>query len=571
MKKNTKKVLIIVISMIAILIVVGAILAYLYIATDTFKTGQELFAKYLAQNVNDMVQTIDLNKIEEIENKIKENKNEQSITISYVENETTDNIMQLTLDTQNDPISQKYYGIIGLSMKQLEEPLKIEYMKEDDTYSLRFTNSIKQFFSIKNRNLKKLATNLGLDESQVENIPDSIDFGIISSLKELQLSKEEQTIEKDKYINLLYNSISKEKYTKAKNVVITVNGKTITANAYTLTLSMQDIKDLQIKILETLKQDEVLLAKLQILDEKLQQYIDESIKENFIESIQDSIDELKQEETNQENLTIIVYEQKQKTIRIKLEQNLDYLTIDTAEVEGKEQFNINYTNIDEENTQLTDEIKIVKENENKLTIEVSKIDGEEKESFLIDTEIIQNENNIKINYAIKKEENQLTFSRNIDILDTINYEVTLNSSNNIIFNNLDKEKIENIINTISGKLKEDYIDSLNIPLIGENSPDAFISAEAQLFNSQFEIYEGSEISAEEVKNLIDIVISHNKKEKSEQTERYVIISGEVQIDEENNTYNQLEKGATYKIEKQLDENGFIEEIIITKNEENPLE
>lgn len=571
MKKNTKKVLIIVISMIAILIVVGAILAYLYIATDTFKTGQELFAKYLAQNVNDMVQTIDLNKIEEIENKIKENKNEQSITISYVENETTDNIMQLTLDTQNDPISQKYYGIIGLSMKQLEEPLKIEYMKEDDTYSLRFTNSIKQFFSIKNRNLKKLATNLGLDESQVENIPDSIDFGIISSLKELQLSKEEQTIEKDKYINLLYNSISKEKYTKAKNVVITVNGKTITANAYTLTLSMQDIKDLQIKILETLKQDEVLLAKLQILDEKLQQYIDESIKENFIESIQDSIDELKQEETNQENLTIIVYEQKQKTIRIKLEQNLDYLTIDTAEVEGKEQFNINYTNIDEENTQLTDEIKIVKENENKLTIEVSKIDGEEKESFLIDTEIIQNENNIKINYAIKKEENQLTFSRNIDILDTINYEVTLNSSNNIIFNNLDKEKIENIINTISGKLKEDYIDSLNIPLIGENSQDAFISAEAQLFNSQFEIYEGSEISAEEVKNLIDIVISHNKKEKSEQTERYVIISGEVQIDEENNTYNQLEKGATYKIEKQLDENGFIEEIIITKNEENPLE
>ena len=47
-----------------------------------------------------------------------------------------------------------------------------------------------------------------------------------------------------------------KKYSKTKNVVITVNGKTITTNAYTLTLNMEDIKVIGTKLLETLRAEQ---------------------------------------------------------------------------------------------------------------------------------------------------------------------------------------------------------------------------------------------------------------------------------------------------------------------------
>ena len=48
MRKN--KSLIKVVTIILILALLGGVFAYLYIATDIFKSNQELFAKYFSQN-----------------------------------------------------------------------------------------------------------------------------------------------------------------------------------------------------------------------------------------------------------------------------------------------------------------------------------------------------------------------------------------------------------------------------------------------------------------------------------------------------------------------------------------
>lgn len=50
MNSRNKKILIIVIITILVLVIVGATFAYLFIATDTFKSDKELFAKYMKQN-----------------------------------------------------------------------------------------------------------------------------------------------------------------------------------------------------------------------------------------------------------------------------------------------------------------------------------------------------------------------------------------------------------------------------------------------------------------------------------------------------------------------------------------
>ena len=47
---KSKKILIIVIIIIAMLSICGGVFSYLFIATDTFKSDKELFAKYMSQN-----------------------------------------------------------------------------------------------------------------------------------------------------------------------------------------------------------------------------------------------------------------------------------------------------------------------------------------------------------------------------------------------------------------------------------------------------------------------------------------------------------------------------------------
>ena len=69
MKKGGNKALIIVLIIIAVLAIACGVFAYLYFCTDTLRSGQELFAKYLTQNVNELTQTVTLNKIEEVEEK----------------------------------------------------------------------------------------------------------------------------------------------------------------------------------------------------------------------------------------------------------------------------------------------------------------------------------------------------------------------------------------------------------------------------------------------------------------------------------------------------------------------
>lgn len=466
MKKSGSKVLVIVLIVIALLAIAGGAFAYVYLCTDMLKSEQELFAKYLTQNFEELTQTINLDKVDELEEKLKQNKYEETITISYTEEGETLPTGTTTIDIQKDPIDKKAYGIISLATQDPEETLKLEYMYEEDMYSLRFTNAVKQFLSVENSNLKEFAANLGLDEDVVEQIPDTIDFESIS-LDEIKFTEEEKNTELNRYANLLYNNIAPEKYTKSKNTVITVNGKTITTNAYILTLSMQDMKTLAIKLLETLKQDEIILAKLQAVDGMMQEYNSEvysevfgsgSLKDSFAEIIQESIDELTADEiTEEKNIVITVYEENGKTVRIKVEQEIERITLDTAEVDGKKQIDINYTNIDEDNTQLSNGITIIKENDNKLIVKLNTVDGEEQYSYEIDIELIENGNNIKLNVTIYDEDGKTDFSRNINLVQEINYKVTLDDSNNIMLNELSTEQIFTIITLVGDKLNTEYV------------------------------------------------------------------------------------------------------------------
>ena len=463
MKKPVNKVLIAIIIVIVLLAIGGGIFAYTYICTDALRTGQELFAKYLTQNISEIGQTVDFSKRKEINEKLEQKNHEENITITYTEADKTEPVGKITIDKQNHIESKNNYGIIGLTLGEMEKPLELEYATESDLFALRFTNAVQQFLSVKNDDLKDLATKLGIDETLIQEIPDKIDFEELS-MKDLKLfTEEEKDKEIDKYVKIIYNNIAKEKYTKNKDTVITVNGKTIKTNSYVLTINSQDIKNITIQLLEALKQDEIILGKLNILLEKVKEqdetieYTEQELKEEYTNIIQEIIDDLKETEIPEdETITITIYEQNKKTVRIKAEYGMQYITLDTTEVEGKKQIDLNFTSIDEDNTQLSSGITIIKENDNNIDIEFKIIDGEEQQKILIETELIESENDIKSSFSINNEEGEFLYEKNIKIVDEIDLEVKLDKTNNIILNELTEEKISTIFKLVGEVLPEKY-------------------------------------------------------------------------------------------------------------------
>ena len=58
---------------------------------------------------------------------------------------------------------------------------------------------------------------------------------------------------------------------------------------------------------------------------------------------------------------------------------MDYITLDTTEIEGKKQIDINFVSIDEDNTQLSYKVTFTKENDNEFKVQFTNINGEEQE------------------------------------------------------------------------------------------------------------------------------------------------------------------------------------------------
>ena len=68
MRTNQNKILMIVLIAVAVIAIAGGVLAYLFLATNVFKSGQELFTEYLIQNMAEAKEILTMNKIENIKN-----------------------------------------------------------------------------------------------------------------------------------------------------------------------------------------------------------------------------------------------------------------------------------------------------------------------------------------------------------------------------------------------------------------------------------------------------------------------------------------------------------------------
>ncbi len=320
MHYGRKKAIIIASIVIGILLILGVGGTILYLKTDIFKSNQSLFFKYIEQAVKEIEYEPNTNTINNI-NRIKEEPFTLVGNLSYETEEKNNEIknalknMKFTVEAKVDNSAKKAYGI-GTLKSNNQEIFKLEYANTDNIYALKSDEVVTAFIGVENQNLKVLAQKLGI--TNTSNIPNNV-ASILNLGEILNLTEDEKAHIYETYMQVLEQNIEKSSFTKNKDIAISRDGVVYNTTGYRLELTNSELKQIEINLLQTLKQDSITLnlittkAKTFNLEEKYTQI------STLTQEIDSLINKISSENTNlQEGIIITVYVEKGKVITTEI-------------------------------------------------------------------------------------------------------------------------------------------------------------------------------------------------------------------------------------------------------------
>lgn len=605
-----KRIAIIVVSILLMIFIILGTLGFLFLKTDIFKSNETLFAKYLIQNF-DIIEILKSENTLEIENTLNNNKYVSEIEgkIEYTENIGTSdenknspiNDVGIKIKSNIDKVNNYNYKDISIGTDD-EDLARLEYLSQDQTYGIRL-NGIQQFVSVDNNEDSEIS-----QEIEINNLEELLSEIDIESI--LNFTDEEKKALEDTYLGIVQSSVSKDKYYKQLNSLITVNNKDINTNAYYIKFTIEECNNLYIKILEQLSQDEIILSKIDLIENEIKEKYsdyqqDESLREKFVNNINDKIEEIQNNNIGSEEVKIIVYESNGKTVRTSIEKVTDKITIDLYNDSSVKIYNVE-----------------LGENTNEQSIKMEKNNSETESNVLVEFEKIQNNeiiNNVQLNYNKIFENNQLTkkielemlneryeaifnIVDNIKVVEEFDDEITLDTDN-VKLSDLSQEQLEiisAILNeNIQGQISnltsvvslDDYtkmFQNLNVikgNLVELPTEGEVTDIERKRFNSQFEFFVSENLTTDNIKDLMQVVKNNfedmkvllksgnienldiEKLDSSQESSEYIKNISEILIFIKENSYNDEKQEDTLKfIEKnnsnkydvsiQYDDNGL---------------
>lgn len=581
-------------SIIVIIIIITGIL--LYLNTDMFKSNKTLFFKYFGKNSENIKEIEEIFESTEYEKNLQNNKytDDINIKVNYTnnlqttseDNSNTINNVKLLIKGEEDKNNKYSYKDFKLekdkniatntenqsssensneSNNKEQNIMEVEYIKNDNNYGIRFSDLFKQYLLVENNNLKDLFRKIGYSEQELENVPDSIEINDIT-LSDIKFTEDEIKQLSEKYSEIINKKVSKEKFEKNSKQVITINEKNITTNAYILKLTNEELNNLYVDLLESLKQDEIILNKIESIQNKINSInINSSeskdLKESFAEEIDLQIEKINKTNIGNQETKIIVYENSGKTIRTAI-QGKDY------------EINFDYINTqDEKNIELIvkkDEIETynIKLKKDKDGIKLYIYSNDETNPIKISLEQNKNEsdkkcsNNINLKYENANSKLEVSAEQEINIVDNFENENTLNDQNSILLNGLEKEQLQAVLNQVSEEVQQkinsiseevkindiqEILEALGIINKQQNIEAGGITeTEKNRFNSKFEILKGEELDNENVLKVVEAV-------KDNIINAQVDTNEEIKIEISRNESNQdIEKSLEEYIKKEKD-------------------
>ena len=310
---------------LTVLIIIG-ILIVLYLKTDAFKTKETLFAKYMLQNF-DVLEILKEDDNTEIENMLSENKYTTNLEgkIEYTENKGTSSesknsgVNNVEIQAKGNVDKTNNYKYYDISVVNSNEKLAgLEYLQQDDTYGIRL-NDIQQFVTTKGDGSK----------TQMQSLDELMQKIDVKSI--LEFTDEEKQTLANTYVGIIQKNISKDKYHKQSNSLITVNEKDVQTNAYYVSVTLEEFNNLYIKMLEQLSNDEIILSKIDKIESKIKENNSDysgNLKDDFTQKINDKIKNIQDNNIGNDEVKITVYENKMKTVRTSIEKGTKKITLD---------------------------------------------------------------------------------------------------------------------------------------------------------------------------------------------------------------------------------------------------
>lgn len=442
-KKNTKILLILIIIIVIIILAGVGILVF---ATDIFKSDKEMFFKYMADIGDSKKGFIDdgLKQYFEKKNNTPYNdEGEFSINISCDPNTLSENLQKNVESTNNFNIS--FSGQVDTANSKAAQNISLNYSNDvkfpinykqiENKIGLQTKYVGSKFVAIETEKLNKFSEDLDDVESYGEMVEK------LQKMGKVELTEDEKSHIKDTYITVINQQLEKDKFSKVKESDM---------SGYKLSLTGTDLQNVLVKLLETLKNDQTTVDKLNeyLKIQKNSAKITASQIDDAIKSIKDDTD------FSDKNFEIAVYQKNRDVCKLVIETTEGTIAIE-KKIEGNQQ------NID-------------------VSYEM-KEDKKSKISFSANFENLESLQNIKENYEL-----ELQFE-----LSTYNLKGT-QSSNNKDKIYTEEEKIKMMLNQA---IAEGMLDGESTPSITkENLEKARNNDNSEFYeNMQIENISGGQI------------------------------------------------------------------------------
>lgn len=619
MTPKNKRTLIIVGPIIALAIII-LVIVILYLTTDFLKSKKDLFLKYMSQNVDAAKIVIDNKSEKEYSNLLKQNKNESKMEINatYTENINTSqenknndlNKLKLSIDSQSEYMNNYEYKDIRLIYNNASM-IRTEYIKENEKYGLRFPERFNQFLTVENQNLKQIATQAGFSEELTEIIPENIQEYDINNV--FSLSDEEIETLKNRYSNVIKNNIPKNKYSKQKDALITIGEQSINSTAYSITLTQEEANDIYIKLLEELKEDDIIKNKLSqmeplssifnLIKQDERAYNLSNLEEEYTRLIEEKINYIQQNNIGTSEVKFTVYQTKGKTVRTQISEEARQITLD-FDITDTNNINVNIQNKninqEKENESNTKIIKTNDGEENKFSIKFEKTLGDDISQIEFHRNKRINDSDATINTGISYNDGndnllEITSDENVTINQDFTRKIELDEVNSVIANDYDESLISKWTNQVKEYLEQVrtknqsvfaniskisfFKDVFGLPEeVVQTEPTETTEVEKNRFNAKFEFYTGKEKKKEDIVKLLEETknclkgaqVAYSNEGNTEGTKKLESIKLEVEDGSNKEELaesieDMLEESKTYTVEVEKNSNDLIVTVNITVN------
>ncbi|MEI3356691.1 MAG: DUF6583 family protein [Clostridia bacterium] len=486
-KKNTKILIILIILVLLIILVAGGV--YAYLVTDLFRSDKDIFFKYASKLADKKQGLIDENLSQYIEKKktnayTNEAEFKPNVTAKSGQSEFDNvNKFNASFTGKVDKTNSKSEQNVSLNYSDSVK-FPVNYRKIDNETGLQTDYVGNKYIVLDTENTSNLA-----NSSETQEI--ETDINSLEKITQLNLSETEKDQIINTYMQVLTENLTTDKFSK-----ITDSNK----KGYKLQLTGDDIKNIETKLLETLKNDQTTL-------DKLNEYLKEQKNSAKITSntIDRAIKNISNQDLENEKLEITLFVSKGKVDNITIETNEIKLEIAKTENNNIAQYNINFEVLQNNNQEAISKILVI-----------AKYEGlKEKQKVSESYEIELANEEITYDYKI---DNNVSFGEGIEIEDFSN-------SNSMKLADYDEEKVATFMQAVFARIEqtnkkqmeelgvEENLITKMFPSLAETFP---MSQDGQgdeetinNFNQKFEMYASTNLQGTTVKGLITTISTNN--------------------------------------------------------------